>query len=122
MFILLFMITYLSYPTLILNQFYLIIQIFTKSFVVSQKSKEVSWMKKVSSDTGLEIDEDLQQDLGISDKKSAAAIEDKKIEAAVKRARLELKALLNVPVTSDSNGFGDSGQGYRKKSFVVVAK
>ena len=80
-------------------------------------------MKKVSKETGIEIDDELKEDLGIAskkDKESGLNLEDKKIESAVKRARLELKSLLNENITTNKNI--DTGSNKRKKSFVVVAK
>ena len=56
-------------------------------------------MKKMAKDTGLEIDEELKVDLGISkERESNSAAEDRKIEEAVKKARVELKSLLNEPI------------------------
>ena len=80
-------------------------------------------MKKVSKETGIEIDDELKEDLGMAskkDKESGLNLEDKKIESAVKRARLELKSLLNENITTNKNI--DTGSNKRKKSFVVVAK
>ena len=79
-------------------------------------------MKQMANETGLEIDEELQVDLGISkERESNSAVEDRKIEEAVKRARIELKALLNEPITesgSGSVGMGFGG-GQRRDKFVV---
>ena len=99
------------------------IQIFTKSFVVSQKTKELSWMQKIAAETGLEIDDDLKSDLGISSQMSSVALEDQKMDAAVKKARSELKALLDTPIVSEEEKRKDAGSSTKKnKSFIVVAK
>ena len=97
--------------------------------MVSQKSKEVSWMKKLSSDSGLDIDEDLKEDLGIAGEDSVTALEDKKIEVAVKRARAELRTLLQTPIVESSENpeFRSGGVSVNKKkkkksNFIVVAK
>ena len=80
-------------------------------------------MKKIAADTGLEIDDDLKSDLGMSSQKSLAAMEDKKMEEAVRRARSELKALLNSPIISDEDRRKGAGTSVKKnKGFVVVAK
>ena len=73
-------------------------------------------MKKMAKDTGLEIDEELQIDLGMSkQRESNSAAEDRKIEEAVKRARLELKSLLDEPIIEAGSG---SGSQRRDKFFV----
>ena len=74
----------------------------------------------MAKDTGLEIDEELEVDLGMSkDRESNSAAEEKKIEEAVKRARIELKSLLNEPIVEP----GSRGMGYntsqRRDKFVV---
>lgn len=102
-------------------------------------------MAKMSADTGITLDEELQIDLGLSkERESNFAAEDRKIEEAVKKARAELKALLNQPIDvnnkgpiSRNNGGGNKGkkpgkskekggQGrgerIKKDPFVVFAK
>ena len=74
-------------------------------------------MKKMARDTGLEMDEELQIDLGMSkERESNSAAEDRRIEEAVKRARAELKSLLSEPIIDA--GIGHSGAERRDK-FVV---
>jgi hypothetical protein len=80
-------------------------------------------MKKIATETGLEIDDDLKSDLGISSQTSSAALEDQKMNVAVKRARSELKALLDTPIVSEEEKRKAAGSSTKKnKSFVVVAK
>ncbi len=80
-------------------------------------------MQKIAAETGLEIDDDLKSDLGISSQKSTVALEDQKMDTAVKKARSELKALLDTPIVSEEEKRKATGSSIKKnKSFIVVAK
>ena len=76
----------------------------------------------MAKDTGLEIDEELKVDLGISkERESNSAAEDRKIEEAVKKARVELKSLLNEPIVeAGSGGMGNGNNGNQRRDKFVV--
>ena len=91
-------------------------------------------MTKMSKDTGIQLDEELKIDLGLSsERESNSAVEDRKIEEAVKRARVELKTLLNQPIDLSSHGTVSNpssrgpgkkirGEKRKRDAFVVFAK
>ena len=88
--------------------------IFTQSFVASQKDKEASWLNQTASEAGLDLDDYMIEEEGTKEKQQQQS---KKSKKKIERARTELKAMLDKPVALSRQGLGA-----RSKGFVVFAK
>ena len=100
-------------------------QIFTKSFVESQKSKAKSWLAQTAAEMGLDLDEQLQEE-------EQAGETDVRHIKALQNDKKRLRELLNADsgtTMSNHSGRGSKKQkpapyssSSRRSPFVVVAR
>ena len=81
------------------------------SFVATQRGKEHEWLRKHAEESGLGLDEELYS---MGDELASNHEDERKRKQKVEKMRIQLKALLNIPLATNAGLLSGSRDGRSK--------